>query len=76
MLSDADQSAPRVDVIGSLIGPYRLMEQIGEGGFGLVYVAQQEQPVRRNVALKIVKPGSGSKEIIPCASRRSGRPSR
>ncbi|MEZ6082290.1 MAG: serine/threonine-protein kinase [Pirellulaceae bacterium] len=64
MLSDADQSAPRVDVIGSLIGPYRLMEQIGEGGFGLVYVAQQEQPVRRNVALKIVKPGSGSKEII------------
>lgn len=51
-------------LVGTMIGPYRLMEQIGEGGFGLVFVAQQERPVRRSVALKIVKPGSGSKEII------------
>ncbi|MFG0289962.1 MAG: protein kinase [Rhodopirellula sp. JB044] len=50
--------------IGSLIGPYRLMEQIGEGGFGLVYVAQQERPVQRKVALKIVKPGTGTKEVL------------
>ena len=39
---------------GTVIGPYRLMEQIGEGGFGVVYVAQQEEPIARKVALKIV----------------------
>ncbi len=50
--------------IGMKIGAYRLMEQIGEGGFGLVFVAQQERPVKRRVALKIVKPGTGSKEVI------------
>ncbi|TWU32198.1 serine/threonine protein kinase [Novipirellula artificiosorum] len=50
--------------IGMQIGPYKLMEQIGEGGFGLVFVAEQEQPVRRRVALKIVKPGAASKEVI------------
>lgn len=50
--------------LGTMIGPYRLMEQIGEGGFGLVFVAQQEQPVKRRVALKIIKPGTGSQEVI------------
>ncbi|GAA4456954.1 serine/threonine-protein kinase [Novipirellula rosea] len=50
--------------VGMKIGGYRLMEQIGEGGFGLVFVAQQERPVKRRVALKIVKPGTGSKEVI------------
>ncbi len=50
--------------IGMTLGPYRLMEQIGEGGFGLVFVAEQNRPVRRKVALKIVKPGAGSKEVI------------
>ncbi len=53
-----------IDHIGMQIGPYKLMEQIGEGGFGLVFVAEQERPVRRRVALKIVKPGAGSKEVI------------
>ncbi|QDT03996.1 Serine/threonine-protein kinase PknB [Rubripirellula lacrimiformis] len=52
------------ELIGQMVGSYRLMEQIGEGGFGLVFVAQQEHPVRRSVALKIVKPGTGSKEVI------------
>jgi hypothetical protein len=52
------------DQLNRMIGPYRLMEQIGEGGFGVVYVAQQEKPVRRKVALKMVKPGMGSKEVI------------
>ena len=42
---------------GTVIGPYKLMEQIGEGGMGVVYVAEQQQPVRRKVALKIIKPG-------------------
>ncbi|MEO9593171.1 serine/threonine protein kinase [Rhodopirellula bahusiensis] len=53
-----------IDHIGMQIGSYKLREQIGEGGFGLVFVAEQEQPVRRRVALKIVKPGVGSKEVI------------
>lgn len=47
-----------------LVDGYRLMEQIGEGGFGIVFVAQQDRPVRRKVALKIVKKGMGSKEIL------------
>jgi serine/threonine protein kinase/WD40 repeat protein len=49
---------------GTVIGPYRLMEQIGEGGMGLVFVAEQQQPVRRKVALKIIKPGLGSRDVI------------
>ena len=49
---------------GSQIGPFKLMERIGEGGFGLVFVAQQQQPVRRKVALKIIKPGMDTKEVI------------
>lgn len=53
-----------IDHLGMMIGPFRLMEQIGEGGFGLVFVAEQEQPVRRRVALKILKPGSASKEVL------------
>jgi len=49
---------------GSVIGPYRLMEQIGEGGMGLVFVAEQQQPVRRKVALKLIKPGMDTREVI------------
>ena len=49
---------------GTVIGPYRLMEQIGEGGFGLVFVAEQQQPVRRKVALKVVKPGMDTREVV------------
>ena len=49
---------------GTVIGPYKLLEQIGEGGFGYVFVAEQQQPVRRRVALKIIKPGMDSREVI------------
>lgn len=49
---------------GTLIGPYTLREQIGEGGFGLVFFADQETPVRRRVALKIIKPGMESQEVL------------
>jgi apolipoprotein N-acyltransferase len=42
---------------GTDIGPYKLLEQIGKGGFGVVFVAEQQQPVRRRVALKVLKPG-------------------
>src|SRR5438552_1573986 len=49
---------------GTVLGPYKLMEQIGEGGMGLVFVAEQQQPVRRKVALKIIKPGLDSQQVI------------
>ncbi len=49
---------------GTIIGPYKLREQIGEGGMGVVYVAEQTQPVRRKVALKIIKPGMDTKQVI------------
>ena len=49
---------------GTVIDRYKLLEQIGEGGFGVVFMAQQEEPVRRKVALKIIKPGMDSKEVI------------
>ena len=49
---------------GTEIGKYTIREQIGEGGFGLVFVAEQQRPVRRKVALKIIKPGMDTKEVI------------
>jgi eukaryotic-like serine/threonine-protein kinase len=49
---------------GARIGPYRLLQQIGEGGMGVVYMAEQEQPVRRKVALKIIKPGMDSQQVV------------
>ena len=49
---------------GSQIGCYRLVQVIGEGGMGIVYLADQEQPIKRQVALKIIKPGMDSKRII------------
>ena len=49
---------------GTVIGPYKLLEQIGEGGMGLVFVAEQQQPVHRKVALKVIKPGMDSRQVI------------
>src|SRR5215475_1163436 len=46
------------------IGRYKLLQQIGEGGCGVVYMAEQEEPVRRRVALKIIKPGMDTKSVI------------
>src|SRR5262245_20534006 len=64
-LSDATrQYEPVTERPGSVIGPYRLMEQIGEGGMGLVFVAEQQEPVRRKVALKVIKPGMDTREVI------------
>ncbi len=51
-------------ITGAVIGPYRLIGQLGEGGMGVVYHAQQLQPIRRDVALKIIKPGMDSKQVI------------
>ncbi len=49
---------------GTVIGPYKLMEQIGEGGMGLVFVAEQQQPIRRKVALKVIKPGMDTRQVV------------
>src|SRR5262249_33140133 len=49
---------------GTVIGPYRLLEQIGEGGFGVVFLAEQTQPVRRRVALKLLKPGMDTRQVV------------
>ena len=49
---------------GTIIGPYKLLEQIGEGGFGLVFMAEQQHRVRRKVALKVIKPGMDTKQVI------------
>ena len=49
---------------GTAIGPYKLLEQIGEGGFGVVYMAEQTAPVRRKVALKVVKPGMDTRQVV------------
>lgn len=49
---------------GSRLGPYQLLQQIGEGGMGVVYMAEQERPVRRRVALKIIKPGMDSAQVL------------
>jgi serine/threonine protein kinase/WD40 repeat protein len=49
---------------GTVIGPYKLLQQIGEGGMGVVFMAEQTVPVRRKVALKIIKPGMDTKQVI------------
>jgi hypothetical protein len=49
---------------GTVIGRYKLLEEIAEGGMGVVYMAEQREPVRRKVALKIIKPGMDTREVI------------
>ncbi len=49
---------------GSTVGPYRILELLGEGGFGVVYLAEQTRPIRRRVALKLIKPGMDTKQVI------------
>jgi len=52
------------DAPGAQIGPYKLLQQIGEGGMGVVFMAEQQEPVRRKVALKIIKRGMDSRQVI------------
>ncbi|MCH7557029.1 MAG: serine/threonine protein kinase, partial [Planctomycetes bacterium] len=49
---------------GGKIGPYKLLSILGEGGYGIVYLAEQQKPIRRQVALKIIKPGMDTKQVI------------
>jgi len=53
-----------VEGVGSRIGPYKLLQQIGEGGMGAVFMAEQQEPVRRMVAVKVIKAGMDSAQII------------
>src|SRR5207253_1951965 len=55
---------PVTEKPGDKIGHYKLLQQIGEGGMGVVYMAEQEEPVRRRVALKVIKLGMDTKSVI------------
>ena len=62
---DATQGMPAIpEAAGTQIGPYKLLQQIGEGGMGVVWMAEQTQPVQRKVALKVIKPGMDSRQVI------------
>ncbi|MBN1506472.1 MAG: protein kinase [Sedimentisphaerales bacterium] len=67
---EGDESVPTVgygpgaEGPGSQIGPYKLLRILGEGGYGIVYLAEQQEPVKRRVALKVIKPGMDTKQVI------------
>jgi len=63
-LQDDILDAAIAEGAGTLIGPYKLMEQIGEGGMGLVFVAEQQHPLRRKVAVKVIKPGLDTRYVV------------
>jgi serine/threonine protein kinase len=63
-LPQFDFDAPRSEQLGTIIGKYKLLQEIGEGGMGVVYMAEQCQPVRRTVALKLLKPGMDSRQVV------------
>ncbi len=63
------QETPAIDLPitegpGTAIGPYKLLQQIGEGGMGVVFMAEQTEPIQRSVALKIIKPGMDTRQVI------------
>lgn len=59
-----DAFQPLTESVGTVIGPFKLIQQIGEGGMGVVYMAQQTEPMKRLVALKIIKPGMDTRQVI------------
>jgi len=58
------EEALAAEGVGTVIGPYKLMEKIGEGGCGVVYVAEQTEPLRRRVALKVIKLGMDTRQVV------------
>jgi serine/threonine protein kinase/WD40 repeat protein len=62
--SDTPTLPPVTEGPGTTVGHYKLLQQLGEGGMGVVYMAEQTEPVRRKVALKIIKPGMDTKQVI------------
>ena len=64
LLEPVEDSTASVEEPGTLIGRYKLLQRIGEGGFGSVYMAEQREPIKRKVALKIIKLGMDTKQVI------------
>lgn len=64
LFATTDEPRTLTESPGTIIGPYRLLEQIGEGGFGVVFLAEQSAPVKRKVALKVIKPGMDSRQVV------------
>jgi serine/threonine protein kinase/tetratricopeptide (TPR) repeat protein len=60
----ARAQGPITERPGTILGPYKLLEPIGEGGFGVVFLAEQQWPIRRQVALKVLKPGMDTRQVI------------
>src|ERR1041385_5368099 len=56
--------APLLEGPGTVIGRYKLLEKLGEGGFGAIYVAEQREPVKRRVALKVIKLGMDTHQVV------------
>jgi hypothetical protein len=63
-LAPTFDAPPITERPGTMVGRYKLLEEIGEGGMGLVFLARQEEPVKRDVALKVIKPGMDSRQVI------------
>ncbi len=63
-LSGGDSTEVAAERPGDQIGPYKLVKKLGEGGYGIVYLAEQTEPLRRRVALKVIKPGMDTRQVI------------
>ena len=68
-MSDTDDptlqaTSQQDESVGQALGRYKLLEKVGEGGFGVVYVAEQKEPVKRRVALKIIKLGMDTRQVV------------
>src|SRR5688572_32463157 len=61
---EPETNSPPVEGPGKHVGPYKLLEKIGEGAFGVVFMAEQQQPIRRKVAIKVLKAGMDTRQVV------------